>query len=158
MASTDPIDTAIIADNLKDFAKEHVRRYLASNGQDGHLNAQIIEGNPPAPPTLLLAARGRKSGKHYITPLTYGTDGNRCVIVASLGGAPDHPGWFKNLAAYPDVRVQVGDKRFDATATVATGAERERLWTMMVGVLPSYAEYQTKTTRIIPVIVLTPKA
>jgi proline iminopeptidase len=154
----DPIDTALVAENLMGFAKEHVRRYLASNGEDGHLNAQIIAGNPPAPPTLILAARGRKTGKYYLTPLTYGTDAGRHVIVASLGGAPDHPGWFKNLAANPDVRVQVGDKRFDATATVATGAERARLWKMMVGVLPSYAEYQTKTTRQIPVVILTPRA
>ena len=154
----DPIDTAVIADKIADYAKNHVRRYLDSNGKDGHLNAKIIEGNPPAPPTLLLVVRGRKTGKHYITPLTYGEDTDRYVIVGSRGGAPDHPGWFKNLAADPNVRVQVGDKRFDATATVAEGAERERLWPMMVGVLPNYADYQTKTTRQLPVVILTPKA
>jgi proline iminopeptidase len=153
----DPIDSALVADNLMDFAKDHLRRYLATNGKDGHLAAQVTDG-PPAPPSLILAARGRKSGKYYLTPLTYGEDNGRYILIGSYGGRPDHPGWFKNLVAHPDVRVQVGDRRFDATAAVATGAERERLWQMMTKVLPLYTEYQTKTTRQLPVIVLTPKA
>ena len=153
----DPIDTALIADSIPDFAKAHLRRYLASSGKDGHLGAKVV-GDVVAPPSLILAARGRTSGKLYLTPLTYGTDGDRYVIVGSYGGRPDHPGWYKNIAADPNVRVQVGDKRFDATATTVTsGAERDRLWKMMVSVLPEYAEYQTKTTRQLPVIVLTPK-
>lgn len=153
----DPIDTARIADNLPEFAKDHVRQYLASKGKEGHLNARI-GGGPPAPPTLILAARGRKTREYYLTPLTYGSDGGRYVLVGSFGGAPDHPGWFKNLLADPNVRIQVGDKRFDATATVASGPERERLWPLMVQVLPQYSEYQTKTTRELPVVVLAPKA
>ena len=155
----DIIDTALVPDGVQDFAKAHVRRYLASNGKDGHLKFRVIDdGRPPAPPTLLLAARGRKSGHWYIWPLTYGTDGGRYLIVGSRGGAPDHPGWAKNLMANPDSRIQVGDKRFDVTASVAIGAERERLWQLMVNVLPEYAEYQKKTTRQLPVFVLTPKA
>ena len=153
----DPMDTAILADKMGDYAKDHVRRYLASKGKDGHLKAEITAGSVPAPPTLLLAVRGRKSDKYYVTPLTYGTDGERYFIVGSRGGAPDHPGWFKNLAANPDVRVQVGARRFDAAATVASGTERAQLWKLMVGVLPEYAGYQKKTTRELPVVILTPK-
>jgi deazaflavin-dependent oxidoreductase (nitroreductase family) len=155
----DVIDTAIVADNLPEFAKVHLQRYLATNGKEGHLDFQVInDGRPPAPPTLLLAAHGRKTGRWYLTPLTYGTDGSRYFVVGSRGGAPDHPGWAKNLMANPDARVQVGDKRFDAAASVASGAERERLWDLMVKVLPEYSAYQKKTTRQLPVFVLTPKA
>jgi deazaflavin-dependent oxidoreductase (nitroreductase family) len=151
----DPIDTALIADNLPDFSKDHLRRYLGSNGKNGHLRVQI--DGPPSQPTLILATRGRKTGKYYLTPLTYGTDSSRYVLVGSFGGAPDHPGWFKNLSADPNVRVQVGDKRFDAIAAVTSGPERERLWQLMVKALPLYSEYQTKTTRQLPVVLLTPK-
>jgi proline iminopeptidase len=154
----DVIDSALVPDNIADYAKAHLRRYLASNGQDGHLKFQVInDGRPPAPPTLLLAAQGRKSGKWYIWPLTYGTDGDRYLVVGSRGGAPDHPGWAKNLMANPQARIQVGDKRLDVTSTVATGAERTRLWDLMVGVLPEYARYQKKTTRELPVFILSPK-
>jgi deazaflavin-dependent oxidoreductase (nitroreductase family) len=154
----DVIDTALVADKLPDFAKTHLRRYLDSNGKEGHRDFQVIDdGRPPAPPTLLLAARGRKTSSWYLTPLTYGMDGNRYLLVGSLGGAPDHPGWAKNLMANPDARIQVGDKRLDVITSVAAGPERERLWALMVKVLPVYDEYRKKTTRQLPVFVLTPK-
>jgi proline iminopeptidase len=151
----DPIDTALIADNLPDFSKDHLRRYLVSNGKDGHL--RVRNGGPPGLPTLILATRGRKTGKYYLTPLSYGMDGGRYVLVGSFGGAPDHPGWFKNLAADPNVRAQIGDKRLDATAAVTSGAERKRLWQLMVEGQPLYNEYQAKTTRQLPVVLLMPK-
>src|SRR5262249_6263315 len=107
---------------------------------------------------LLLTTVGRKTGKRRTTPLLYGTDGPNLVLVASKGGAPEDPLWFKNLVANPDVEVQVrGDKR-QVRARVATDEERPRLWEKMVGLWKDYATYQTKTTRKIPVVVLEPRA
>jgi len=158
-AAPDIVDTAIIPDNLSPEVRDHARRYLASNGKDGHVT---MGGTlPPVMqnvPSLLLVTKGRTSGKHYLMPLYCGSDGERYVVIASKGGAPVHPGWYKNLAADPNVRVQVGNRRFDALATVATGAERERLWQMMERQYPPYGKYKERAApREIPVVVLTPK-
>jgi proline iminopeptidase len=155
----DIIDSAIIPDTLSPEVADHARRYLASNGRDGH---RTIGGKlPPVMqnvPSLLLVTSGRKTGRHYLMPLYCGEDAGRYVVIASRGGAPDHPGWYKNLAANPEVRVQVGAERFDATAVTAAGAERTRLWRMMEKAYPPYAKYQVKAgAREIPVVVLTPK-
>jgi deazaflavin-dependent oxidoreductase (nitroreductase family) len=155
----DLIDSATIPDTLSPEVADHARRYLASNGQDGHLT---IGGKlPPAMQnvtSLLLVTRGRKSGKPYLMPLYYGTDGGRYVVIASRGGAPVHPGWYKNLDANPEVRIQVGDQRLDAVASTAAGAERTRLWQMMEKAYPPYKRYQERAgAREIPVVVLTPK-
>ena len=92
-------------------------------------------------------------------PLIYGGWGKGFVIVASLGGAPDHPFWYKNLDADPNAHIQVGYNHFDVTARVAKGDERKILWDMMVGILPQYVEYakSTEGKREIPVVVLDPK-
>ena len=87
-------------------------------------------------------------------PLIYGKDGDRHIIIASKGGAPEHPAWYLNLVAQPKVNVQVSDKKFHAVARVATGEERQRLWAMMTGVYPPYPDYQKNTDREIPVVVL----
>jgi deazaflavin-dependent oxidoreductase (nitroreductase family) len=105
-------------------------------------------------PVLLLTTTGRKSGGALTLPLIYGRDGERVVIVASRGGAPDHPAWYKNLAAQPRVRVQIAAEKFAATARTAAGDERARLWRAMTKIWPAYDEYQAKTTREIPVVVL----
>jgi deazaflavin-dependent oxidoreductase (nitroreductase family) len=131
---------------LPDWIADHLKRYLATDGADGHIWRGV--------PTLLLTTTGRKSGKALQLPLIYGKDGDRYVIVASRGGAPDHPGWYKNLVAQPDVQVQVAADRFRAHARTATGAERARLWESMAKLFPPYDEYQAKTTREIPVVVL----
>ena len=155
----DIIDSAIIPDQLSPEVQDHARRYLASNGKDGHLT---IGGTlPPAMqnvPALLLVTKGRTSGKHFLMPLYYGRDADRCVVIASKGGAPEHPGWYANLMADPNVRVQVGDQRFDAQATTASGDERARLWKMMEELYPPYGRYKTRAApREIPVVILTPK-
>ncbi|HEY3763798.1 MAG TPA: nitroreductase family deazaflavin-dependent oxidoreductase [Gaiellales bacterium] len=125
---------------------EHVDRYLATDGEDGH-DWQGV-------PTLLLTTRGRKSGEPRTLPLIYGRDGDRLLIVASRGGAPSHPSWFLNLQADPHVQVQVKADRFDATARAATPDEKPRLWKTMTSIWPAYDEYQTRTDRDIPVVVL----
>ena len=129
------------------FGQEHVDRYRATGGEEGH------EWRPGVY-TLLLTTTGRKSGESRTTPLIYGEDGGNQVIIASKGGAPDHPAWFKNLDADPSVRVQVGPDEFAARARVAGGEERERLWKLMAGIWPDYDDYATKTDREIPVVVL----
>src|SRR5690606_18329159 len=99
---------------------------------------------------LLLKTVGRRSGKTYVHPLLYGQDGKNYVIVGSKGGADTHPSWYFNLLATPTVEVQVGPDELQVRATLATGAERVRLWALMTSVYPPYVDYQARTTREIP--------
>jgi len=131
---------------LPSWIADHLKRYRESNGADGHIWNGV--------PCLLLTTTGRKSGAALTLPLIYGRDGERAVIVASRGGAPDHPAWYKNLAAQPRVGVQIAADKFAATARTATGEERARLWRTMAKIWPAYDDYQAKTTREIPVVVL----
>jgi deazaflavin-dependent oxidoreductase (nitroreductase family) len=131
---------------LPSWITDHLKRYRATDGADGHLWNGVT--------CLLLTTTGRKSGAALTLPLIYGRDGERAVIVASRGGAPDHPAWYKNLAAQPRVNVQIEAQKFEATARTVTGAERARLWALMAKIWPAYDEYQAKTTREIPVVVL----
>ncbi|HZR40990.1 MAG TPA: nitroreductase family deazaflavin-dependent oxidoreductase [Ktedonobacteraceae bacterium] len=107
---------------------------------------------------LLLTTTGAKSGKQRVNPLAYTTDGERLVIIASKGGAPSNPDWYYNVVAHPDVTVEVGGETFEARATVVEGAERDKLYAKQAAIMPNFAEYQEKTTRKIPVIVLTRKS
>ncbi len=112
-------------------------------------------GGPFAGKTLLiLHTIGAKSGKKHINPVAYVTDGDRFVIIASKGGAPTHPDWYFNIVANPQVEVEVGSELFKARASVAAEPERTRLYGKMVEMMPGFADYQKKTTRIIPVIIL----
>jgi proline iminopeptidase len=129
------------------FGDEHVRLYRETDGATGY---EWREGST----ILLLTTTGRRTGSETTTPLIYDLDGDRPVIVASKGGAIDHPGWFKNLAKNPEVGVQIKGDRFRAHARVAEGDERLRLWKLMNGMWPHYDEYATKTDREIPVVVL----
>ena len=129
------------------FGQEHVNRYRETNGEEGHI---WREGAP----ILILTVNGRKSGKEYSTPLIFGEDGGNHVIVASQGGTPGHPDWYLNLVETPEVGVQVKADKFRARARTAQGEERERLWKQMNGIWPHYDEYQAKTEREIPVVVL----
>jgi deazaflavin-dependent oxidoreductase (nitroreductase family) len=103
---------------------------------------------------LLLTTKGRKSGKPRTKPLVYDEDGDRYVIVASKGGAPKHPDWYRNLEKDPNVELQVLDDVFPARARTAEGEERERLWQLVNRQWPDYESYQKKTDREIPVVVL----
>jgi deazaflavin-dependent oxidoreductase (nitroreductase family) len=129
------------------FGQEHVRRYQATDGAEGH---RWREGSS----VLLLTTTGRKSGNESTTPLIYDLDGDDVVVVASTGGAPHDPGWYRNLSVHPEVGVQIRGDRFRARARTARGSERERLWQQMNRVWPHYADYQQKTEREIPVVVL----
>jgi deazaflavin-dependent oxidoreductase (nitroreductase family) len=131
------------------FGKEHVDRYRETGGEEGHDWKGTV--------TLLLTTTGRRSGEQRTTPLIYQRDGDRYLVVASQGGADEHPAWYLNLSADPNVEVQVKDDRFDATASTAEGEERERLWKLMTATWPAYDQYQTRTDRQIPVVVLTPR-
>jgi deazaflavin-dependent oxidoreductase (nitroreductase family) len=105
-------------------------------------------------PMVLLTTVGAKSGRQRTTPLVYLPDGERWVIFASMGGAPQHPAWYHNVVANPNVIVEVGDQRYEATARVATGDEHDRLYALQAERMPVFADYQAKTERVIPVIVL----
>ena len=139
--------------HLPDWIRNHIRRYLESDGADGHM---WDLGGPGLVPTLLLTTTGRKSGKPQILPLIYGKTESGFAIVASKGGAPSHPAWYFNLTAYPEVEVQVEEQRFSARARTATEAERSTLWYQMVGIYSPYADYQKRTEREIPVVILEP--
>ena len=117
-------------------------------------NAGKVAGPFAGMPLLLLHTTGARSGQERINPMAYQADGDRLVVFASKGGAPTSPDWYHNLVAHPEVSVEVGDDRFDAIARVTEGAERDRLWTKQKADFPGFAEYETKTTREIPVVVL----
>lgn len=143
-----------IADTLPAWIKDHLSRYLATDGADGHLWDATLGGGTGMVPTLLLSTTGRKSGLVLTLPLIYGEYGSGFVVIASKGGAPAHPAWYLNLEANPSVGVQVKADRFSARARTATGAERERLWKQLVGTDHPYEKYQAATAREIPVVVL----
>jgi deazaflavin-dependent oxidoreductase (nitroreductase family) len=149
---------AKLAPNLPDWMVEHANRYLSSGGADGHMY-KITQPDRPelTVPSLLLTTTGRKSGERFIFPLFYGETGNGSyIVVASKGGAPTHPGWYRNLLANPEAEVQVGTAKVKVRARTATGAERARLWQDALKFWPPYADYQQKTEREIPVVVLDP--
>ena len=137
-----PVDTPT------SWARAHLQRYVETDGRDGHHWRGV--------PTLLLTTVGRKSGQARRTPLIYGRDGDHYLLVASQGGAPTHPLWYLNLSADPNVRIQVGDQVIDGTARTATAEEKPVLWDIMAGIWPDYNEYQKKTERPIPVVVIEP--
>lgn len=148
---------AKLAPNLPDWMVEHANRYLASGGTDGHIYRITQPGRPELTvPSLLLTTKGRKSGERFIFPLFYGEVGDSYFVVASKGGAPQHPGWYQNLVADPVVDVQVGTRKLRARARTATGEERTRLWAEALKFWPPYADYQRQTDREIPVVVLDP--
>ena len=140
--------------DLPEWIRGHLERYLATDGADGHMWDATAFGGSGKIPTLLLTTMGRRSGSRKPLPLIYGEADGAYVIVASKGGAPEHPGWYLNLVAEPQVGVQLLADRFSARARTATGDERSRLWDQMTRIYPPYNDYQTKTEREIPVIVL----
>jgi deazaflavin-dependent oxidoreductase (nitroreductase family) len=129
------------------FGEEHVRRYRETGGEVGHIWRRGSK-------ILLLTTKGRRTGEPRTTPLIYEDADGAYVIVASKGGAPEHPGWYRNLAKNADVEVQVKDDVFRARARTAEGEERERLWRLAAQQWPDYDAYQRKTDREIPVVVL----
>jgi deazaflavin-dependent oxidoreductase (nitroreductase family) len=128
------------------FGDEHVRVYRETDGDRGYRWRGTT--------ILLLTAKGRRSGQARTTPLIHRTDGDRWVVVASKGGAPANPAWFENLMAEPQATIQVRGEKVAVRAAVADGEERARLWSEMAEVWPAYDDYQARTEREIPVVVL----
>jgi len=137
---------------------EHLRMYRESEGAEGHMWDGSAAGISGALPCLLLTTVGRRSGEKRTSPLVYGTVGDAYIIIGSKGGAETHPRWYLNLLANPAVEVQVGKDQFPARARVASGKERAQIWEQMVKIYPFYGEYQKKTKREIPVVVLEKQA
>lgn len=135
-------------ENILGFMQDHIRRYLATNGEDGHLMNGL--------PCLVLTTTGKKSGEQRQAAVIYGKHGNSHVIIGSKGGSDTPPAWFINLAAAGRGHIQVLAEKMDVTMRVAEGAEREQLWDMMAKIFPAYIEYQKKTARQIPVVILDP--
>ncbi|MEP6870680.1 MAG: nitroreductase family deazaflavin-dependent oxidoreductase [Anaerolineaceae bacterium] len=129
-----------------DFNLKIIEEFRANGGE----TFGMFKGRP----LLLLTTTGAKSGESRTTPLVYSKDGNRVVIIASMGGAPKHPAWYLNLAANPAVSVELGTEKFAATASSAVGAERDRLYAQQAEMMPAFKEYEQKTTRRIPVVLL----
>ena len=137
-----------VYDSPTGFVKDHIREYVESDGKKGYLWRGVT--------TLLLTTRGRKSGKLRRTALIFGRDGKIYLVVASKGGAPNHPLWYLNLVANPEVEIQVDAEKFTAHARTAAQEEKPRLWKIMAGIFPNYDEYQAKAGREIPVVILEP--
>ena len=132
------------------FGAEHVRVYRETAGQRGyHWRGTTI---------LLLSTTGRSSGELRTTPLIHRTDGDRWVVVASKGGAPENPSWYENLKADPNATIEVQGDVIAVAASTASGEERTRLWSLLAEAWPAYDDYQKKTDREIPVVVLTPRS
>ena len=131
------------------FGDEHIRQYEATGGKVGH------DWNGAH--CLILHTTGRKSGATRKFPLIYGRDGDDYVVVASKGGAPDNPGWYRNLLAHPDVEIQVRDTVLPVRAHTASAADKQRVWPTMTAQWPDYDSYQAKTKRDIPVVLLSPR-
>ncbi|HLZ55835.1 MAG TPA: nitroreductase family deazaflavin-dependent oxidoreductase [Ktedonosporobacter sp.] len=119
------------------------------------LSGGAIGGRMGKAPLLLLTTTGRKSGKRYTTPVLYLVDGDRWVVVGSYAGAPMHPGWWLNLKANPRAEIEVGRQKVQVTAAQASAEERTRLWPLLTEMYPRYNDYQKKTSREMPVGILT---
>ena len=128
------------------YGQEHVNRYVETGGEEGH----DWQGTTVA----ILTTTGRKSGEKRSTPLIYQPYGDAYLLVASKGGDPDHPLWYQNLQADPEVELQVKGDRFRARARTATPEEKPDMWRVMTATWPAYDEYQKKTDRDIPVVVI----
>ncbi|MDH4170710.1 MAG: nitroreductase family deazaflavin-dependent oxidoreductase [Acidimicrobiia bacterium] len=131
------------------LGEDHVRRYRETDGEVGYW----WNGAP----TLLLTTTGRRSGKRRTSPLIFGRDGDDYLVVASVGGMPDHPAWYLNLGDDPNARIQVRGEHIDVVARTADADEKARLWGIVNEVWPNYEAYQQRTDRVIPVVVLSPR-
>ena len=134
--------------NIDLLGEEHVRRYQQTDGQVGYIWNGV--------PILLLTTTGRKSGLRRTTPLIHARDGDDYVVVASMGGAPQHPNWYRNLVEDGSVDIQVLDRHIPVSARTASEEEKPRLWKIVTDLWPNYDVYQSRTDRVIPVVVLSP--
>ena len=134
--------------DLSLIGEEHVRRYRETNGEVGY----IWNGAT----TLLLTTTGRRTGGLRTSPMIFARDGDDYLVVASMGGAPKHPQWYLNITANPHAEIQVKGEVIPVAARTAAAEEKPRLWAILTGVWPNFDVYQSRTERVIPVVVLTP--
>jgi deazaflavin-dependent oxidoreductase (nitroreductase family) len=134
------------AEQFNAWNKQVTEEFRANEGK--------LSGQYADVPILLLYTKGRRSGKEFLNPLAYYADGDRYLVFASKGGADTHPDWYLNLVAAPTAHIEVGTESFDVQVTELQGEERDRLYAAQAEVMPNFAEYQAKTTRVIPVIAL----
>ena len=149
---------AKLAPKMPQWMVDHANKYMSSGGKEGHMYTIRQPDRPSlSVPSLLLTTTGRKSGDKFLFPLFYGKSGNSYFVIASKGGAPDHPGWYKNILAHPEVEIQVATDKLKARARTASGEERAKLWKLAAEFWPPYNDYQAKAPhREIPVVVLDP--
>jgi deazaflavin-dependent oxidoreductase (nitroreductase family) len=133
----------------QEFNRNVIEEFRSTGGK--------VSGLFEGAPMILLNHRGAKSGTAYTSPLVYTRDGDNYVVLASKGGAPEDPQWFRNLAADPDVTVEVGTETLPVRARVAEGEERGRLWRAQADLMPAFDDYAAKTSREIPVVVFEPR-
>jgi deazaflavin-dependent oxidoreductase (nitroreductase family) len=131
------------------LGEEHVRRYQETDGEVGYMWNGAT--------TLLLTTTGRRTGRARTTPLIFARDGDDYLVVASMGGAPQHPNWYENLTADADAHIQVRGEHLEVRARTAAEDEKSRLWGIVAAQWPNYDVYQSRTTRVIPVVVLSPR-
>jgi deazaflavin-dependent oxidoreductase (nitroreductase family) len=131
---------------MSDFNSSIIEEFRASGGRVG--------GPFDGAPLLLLHTTGARTGAARVNPVMYLADGDRLYVFASKGGAPDNPDWYHNLLAHPRAMVEVGEERYEVDATMLTGAERDEIYQRQASAYPGFAEYQAKTSRIIPVVAL----
>ena len=147
-------EAAVIREARGDWVSEHRLRYLRSGGVEGHIEDLTPVNGLTFGTLCLIKYKGRKSGKTFITPLSYADIGGEVVIVGSKGGADTHPEWYLNVIASPDIEFQIGTQAFKATWREPEGAEREKVWNFMVDCHPYYADYQGWTERQIPLVMM----
>ena len=135
-------------ENILGYMQDHIRRYLSTDGADGHLENGL--------PCLVMTTLGKKTGEPRQAAMIYGEDNGRFVVIGSKGGSDTPPAWFVNLMATGGGFIQVANQRYCVRASIAEGAEREQLWQKMSAIFPMYLEYQQKTERLLPVVILQP--
>ncbi|PXX65510.1 deazaflavin-dependent oxidoreductase (nitroreductase family) [Nocardia tenerifensis] len=131
--------------DMKEINRATIARFRAGGEIEGMHRDKLV----------LLTTVGRRTGKPYTTPMMFHRDGDRLLVIASNIGAPTHPDWYQNLARDPEVTVEVGEETYDALAIPLEGDEHERVWTMLKREYPFFADHETKTERVIPVVALT---
>jgi deazaflavin-dependent oxidoreductase (nitroreductase family) len=147
-------DSAAIRETRKDWVTEHREMYLQSGGTRGHVMDITAVGAYSYGAHCMIKYTGRKSGKVFITPLCYVVVAGEVVVCASKGGADTHPEWYNNLIAKPEVEFQVGTQAWRGTWREPQGAERDKVWAVMVDNFPFYANYQASTSRVLPLVMM----